>query len=124
MTITWLATPLVVLAISSNAVMAKSYRWQCVYTQTASPQGLGKEQYTMEFAFDDITGKAVLIGNLGVADVEAHFGNNGMTFIEKLIGGVAQTTIIANNGKSVHSRHSILGAEIIPSQYYGQCRVQ
>jgi hypothetical protein len=121
--IAWLAAPLVVLAISSNAI-AKSYRWQCVYSQYASPKGLAKEHFTIEFAFDDITGKAVMIGSLGLADVEAHMGNNGITFLEKLVGGVVQTTTVAMSGKSVHSRHSILGAEIIPSQYYGQCRVQ
>ena len=76
----------------------------------------------MEFAYDEVTGKAVMIGNQGVADVEIHMGPGGVTFSEKLIGGVVQTTTVANDGRSVHSRHTIIGKEMVPSQYYGQCR--
>ena len=41
--------------------------------------GLDNENFRMEFAFDDTTKKAVLIGNQGVADVELHSGNHGVT---------------------------------------------
>jgi hypothetical protein len=76
----------------------------------------------MEFAYDDLTGKAVMIGQQGVADVEIHMGSSGVTFSEKLTGGVVQTTTVSNDGRSVHSRHTIIGQEMVPSQYYGQCR--
>jgi hypothetical protein len=76
----------------------------------------------MEFAYDDLTGKAVMIGHQGVADVEIHMGPSGVTFSEKLLAGVVQTTTVSNDGRSVHSRHTIIGKEMVPSQYYGQCR--
>jgi hypothetical protein len=41
--------------------------------------------------------------------------------MEELNGGVVQTTTVANDGKSVHSRHTIIGGEMKPSQYYGEC---
>lgn len=78
----------------------------------------------MEFAYDDITKKAVVIGSQGLADVEIHAGTHGLTFMEKLEGGVVQTTTVANNGKSVHSRHTIIVTDMVPSQYYGKCKVQ
>jgi hypothetical protein len=69
----------------------------------------------------------VIIGNQGVADVEVHRGGLGVTFMEKLDGGVVQTTTVANNGQSVHSRHTIMGVmakQMVPGQYYGQCTVR
>jgi len=66
----------------------------------------------------------VMIGNNGVSDVDAHTGNLGVTFMERLNGGVIQTTIIANNGNSVHSRHTILTDQMVSSQYYGRCSIR
>jgi hypothetical protein len=114
---------MVIGGLSSN-VEAKTYRWNCVYTQQASPKGLVKEKFSLEFAFDDITERAVIIGNQGVADVEVHRGPLSVTFMEKLNGGVVQTTTVTNDGQSVHSRHTVMGKEMIPSQYYGQCSVR
>jgi hypothetical protein len=116
-----LALSLTVIGGLSCTAEAKSYRWSCVYTQQASPKGLVNERMTLEFAFDDITGKAVLIGNLGISDVEVHIGPVSVTFMEKLSGGVVQTTTVTTDGQSVHSRHSVIGKQMIPSQSYGQC---
>jgi hypothetical protein len=110
--------------VGSSSASAKSLRWSCVYTQRASPEGLAKEDFKIEFAFDDITGRGVMIGNQGVSDLEVHRGAFGVTFMEKLDGGVVQTTTVASDGKSVHSRHTIMVKEMVPSQYYGQCRLQ
>jgi hypothetical protein len=108
-----------------SSAPAKSFKWNCVYAQKASPEGLAKDSFKMEFAYDDITGKGVLIGNLGVSDIEVHRGPYGVTFLEKLGGGAVQTTTVANDGKSVHSRHTIImGKEMVPSQFYGQCTVR
>ena len=122
-TINWLAATVIILGISSNA-MAKSYRWQCVYTQMASPKGLVKTNFSLEFAMDDITGNAVIVGNHGLANVEVHLGGYSVTFSERLDTGVVQITTIAKSGRSVHSRHTLFGADDLqPSQYYGQCKV-
>ena len=104
---------------------AKRYRYDCAYPKYATPDGLkNSDGFELEFAVDDITGKAVMIGNNGVSGVDAHTGNLGVTFMERLNGGVIQTTIIANNGNSVHSRHTILTDQMVSSQYYGRCSIR
>lgn len=106
---------------ASSAAAAKTSRWNCLFNLRAAAEGLYKDNFSIEFVYDDVTSKAVLIGNQGVADVELHVGPSGVTFSEKLIGGVVQTTTVANDGRSVHSRHTIIGKEMVPSQYYGRC---
>jgi len=119
-----LVTAGIILVLASN-VTAKGYKWYCVYTQRASPEGLVKDDdFKLEFGYDDLTGKAVLIGNNGVADVDVHLGYGSATFMEKLNSGVVQTTTVSKNGVSVHSRHTILRGEMVPTQYYGQCKIQ
>jgi hypothetical protein len=119
-----------VLALTASAVtfgalsptFAKIYRWNCLFSLRASPEGLYRDNFSMEFVYDDAAGTAVMIGSQGVADVEIHLGPFGVTFSERLASGVAQTTTVAENGRSVHSRHTIIGKEMVPSQSYGQCK--
>jgi hypothetical protein len=107
---------------ASFTAAAKTSRWNCLFNLRAAAEGLFKDDFRMEFAYDDVTSKAVMIGNQGAADVEIHRGSDGVTFSEKLLSGVVRTTTVANDGRSVHSRHTIIGKELVPSQYYGQCR--
>jgi hypothetical protein len=51
-----------------------------------------------------LCGKAVIIGNQGVSDVEIHGGRLGVTFMEKLGGGVVQTTTVAKGGAIMRRR--------------------
>jgi hypothetical protein len=97
---------------------AEPRRLVCDYTQSASPQGLKAEKFTLEFIVDGE--RAVMIGNRGISDVEMHSGDHGFTFLEKVPAGVVQTTTVAKDGSSVHSRHTIIG-NLVPSQYYGKC---
>ena len=120
-----LVAAVIMLAFFPFEADAKRYKFDCSYPKYASPEGLkADDKFTLEFHFDDITGKGVLIGRLGLSDVEAHAGNLGVTFMEKLSGGTVQTTTITNDGNSVHSRHSTLVGKLIPSQYYGRCTIQ
>ena len=112
----------VVWAVTSSPVSAKGYKWSCSYSQSASVDGLKPDSFNMEFAFDDVTQKGVNIGNNGVADVEFQSGRSGVSFLEKLQTGAVQSTTIANDGTSVHSRHTIIGTKMMASQYYGHCR--
>jgi hypothetical protein len=74
---------------------AKSYRWSCTYTKYASPEGLkSASDFKMEFAFDDVTGKAVMLGNNGFTDVDVHVGTSAISFMEKLETGAVQSTIL------------------------------
>jgi hypothetical protein len=119
-----LALSSMVIGGFSSSAKAKIYRWNCVYTQQTSPKGLVNERFSLEFAFDDITEKAVIIGNQGISDVEVHRGPLSVTFMERLNGGVVQTTTVTTDGQSVHSRHSVIGKQMVPSQYYGQCTIR
>jgi hypothetical protein len=107
----------------TSVALAKSIRWKCTYSIYASPDGLKKDDFDLEFLLDDVTGKAVLVGNYGLADVAVHTGPSGLTFMETVPSGVVQTTTIAKDGASVHSRHSIgPNSKLWPSQYYGRCK--
>jgi hypothetical protein len=77
----------------------------------------------LRFALDNFTGKAVIIGNAGMSDVDVLGGSHVLTFQKKLATGAVQSTTIARVGRSVHSRHTLLLLEngLTPSQYYGQC---
>jgi len=109
------------LALATTA-HAETLRWKCDYTNMANPTGLGVEKFSLKFALDTITNKAVIIGKTGMADVAVVTGTDGITFQETLESGAVQTTTIANNTSSVHSRHSMFGKKLIPSQYYGTCK--
>jgi hypothetical protein len=98
---------------------AETLRWKCNYTVIASPKGLAAETFSLEFALDTIT---VIIGNAGMSDVAAVGGKQGITFQETLGSGAVQTTTIANDASSVHSRHTMMGGTLVPSQYYGTCK--
>jgi hypothetical protein len=88
----------------------------------ASPKGVTGEQFSLEFTLDTVTRKAVLVGNSGMSDVDVVAGSQGLTFQERLGTGAVQTTTITNDGSSVHSRHTVIGGKLTPSQYYGTCR--
>ena len=85
-------------------------------------KGWQPKQFSLEFALDTITKKAVIIGNAGMSDVAAVGGKQGITFQETLGSGAVQTTTIANDASSVHSRHTMMGGTLVPSQYYGTCK--
>jgi hypothetical protein len=108
-----------------SPVLAKNVRWTCVYPGGVSPNGSFKEEFKLEFVFDDVTEKAVMIGNQGTPDVAFYAGPFGVTFMERLPTGAVQVTTIAKEGDSVHSRHTMMSdKKIIPTQYYGRCKVQ
>ena len=106
----------------TQPAQAETLRWKCDYTSTASPESVVAVKFALEFAGDTITGKAVIIGNNGMADVAVVSGKQGITFQETLGSGAVQTTTIAMDGSSVHSRHTIMLGKLTPSQYYGTCR--
>lgn len=105
-----------------HSAHGETLRWNCAYSTKAAPSGVTGEQFTLEFALDTITQKAVLIGNQGLSDVDAVGGSGGITFQERLVTGAVQTTTIAKDGSSVHSRHTMIAGKLTPSQYYGACR--
>lgn len=112
------------LAVLSSPALAKNYRWICTYPVVANPEGVTKQEFTLEFLVDDVAEKAVVVGNAGMADLDLHAGSYAMTFMEKLGSGAVQTTTIAHSGASVHSRHTInREGKFVATQSYGQCKL-
>lgn len=113
----------VALGIGVMEARADALRWVRKYETVASPAGTKQESFNLEFVLDTLTKKALLIGNAGVSDVAVFNGDQAITFQEKLGTGVIQTTTISHtDGRSVHSRHSIMGGTFVPTQYYGVCK--
>ena len=65
---------------------------------------------------------ATVLGNNGSNEVAVVEGYAGTTFLEVLISGAVQTTTVTLNMDAVHSRHTVIGGELVPTQYYGTCR--
>ena len=79
------------------------------------------DSMTMEFVYDDITGKAHVVGNAGLSDVAPYVGQWAITFLEFLpTGAVQSTTIEVKTGAVVHSRHTLM-PNLFPSQMRGTC---
>ena len=69
-----------------------------------------------------IIGEAFMKGNAGMSKLELHTGEEAWTFSDKLFTGAVQIiTVLKDSLVSVHSRHSVVFGEFIPSQYYGKC---
>ena len=111
-----------IATIVPHAARGETVQWNCTYSKMASPSGITTDNFSLQFALDTITVKAVIIGNQGMSDVDAVNGTGGITFQERLITGAVQTTTIARDGASVHSRHTIVLGKLTPSQYYGSCK--
>lgn len=105
---------------------ARALKFVCIYHSYVDASGEGSkdaEGFKLEFAYDTISKRAVMIGNVGVENVLGHSGSAGTTFLEFLPTGAVQSTTIANTGESVHSRHSMLPGKLIATQYYGSCKM-
>jgi len=110
---------LTVMSFGANAEVPSYY---CSYPNYSDEEGLSKsDEFNLEFRYDTVTEDAFMVGNNGLSKVGAIKGSEGMTFLEFLSTGAVQTTTIDNNNKSVHSRHTILWKDLMPSQYYGKC---
>ncbi len=115
------AAILMVLAFVSPT-HAKIIKYNCTYPLVANPNGIARNQdLKMTFAIDDATGKATLIGDAGTTDVILISGSAGLTFVERQNSGAIQTTTLDTSGRSVHSRHLMIGGTLVPSQSYGKC---
>lgn len=119
------AAILMISAGVSNAV-AKVITYDCSFSLYASTEGVKKAEqgFSMKFQIDTISREAYMVGNAGLAKVEIFIGDSGITFLEKLATGAVQTTTITGKGDVVHSRHTIILPEIVPTQYYGKCTAE
>ena len=78
--------------------------------------------FGMTFRYDLITREAFMEGNNGISGVTLTDGYDGLTFLEFLPAGAVQSTTVAKSGAAVHSRHTLMFGNLVPTQYYGTCR--
>jgi hypothetical protein len=111
----------VALAVTSLGVNAKAISYYCDYPTHSDEDGLGIGDFSLEFKYDTVTEDSFMVGNNGLSKVIAIKKSEGITFLELLSTGAVQTTTIDINNKSVHSRHTLMFGDLMPSQYYGKC---
>jgi hypothetical protein len=112
--------------LAAGQVGAAPVTYICDYKTYSDKNGLHKvsNPFVLTFLFDASTKKAYLIGNNGSEEVRPFVQDAGMTLVEVTAVGNIMVTAITTDGKSVHSRTGILLGEIVPSQYYGECKLQ
>ena len=81
-----LALTIALVSYGTTLAAAKSFRWSCTYSKTASPDGVQAKSFKFEFAYDDLTRKGVVIGATQ-ANVDVHIGSAAVSFMEKLETG-------------------------------------
>ena len=92
-------------------------RFVCVFDKHVSPETTrlsSRSPLRIEFLVDG-TGHAFAVGR-NVYPVKVIPGENGITFLEVLVTGAVQTTTMNKKGKAVHSRHTLIAGEFVPSQ--------
>jgi hypothetical protein len=119
----WLA--LLVAFLMSTTASAQEQRFDCVFENYHSGDRLMRRSvdggFPLTFVREAGADRARLLGNNGEAEVTVVEGAFGVTFIERLITGAVQTTTFTVEGVAVHSRHTIIGRELVATQYYGRC---
>ena len=117
--------PLLVLsAFFSNEVSAGEQKITCTFETFHQRDSLLRQKafnFSLGFGWDEDEGSAYVLGNQGRNEVEVVRSPVGITFLEILATGVVQSTTVAPSGDAVHSRHTIIGNDLVPSQYYGKC---
>ena len=116
-------------SVLSFNVNATAITFLCDFPNYVSQtESKNDNNFSLEFNYDTISTQAFMKGNLGLSEVIAISGSDGLSFIEILDTGVVQTTtldMLSNKEQSVdavHSRHTILFG-LFPSQAYGKCKI-
>lgn len=96
----------------------------CNYSSYSTENGNHKVkgEFVLTFIVDKTKNTAYILGSQGSDEVSflpSAFG--GISFIEVTGFGSVMTTAIDSKGDSLHSRNTILGGGIVPTQYYGKC---
>ena len=98
----------------------------CIYPTFSDKDGNQpvSREFKLTFILDHETANAYMLGNLGSVKVQYMPAKGGLSFLEIAASGNLMTTTIDQIGNSVHSRNSIIGGRLVPSQYYGRCTVK
>ena len=112
---------LIVSLMSADMVSAEVITYECKFPRYEGPNGGGTEDFRFTVQLDSVTEDAYIVGSQGLAKLAHIPGAFGRSFIEFSDTGNVMVTTIAEDGKAVHSRNTILLGDLIPSQYYGDC---
>lgn len=118
---------IVLFLVFLDSALAQTTSFKCDYPTYSNENGNHKsKKFALQFVLDSEENKAYIIGNNGSAEVRIVMNlSDVITFMEITpIGNIMTTTILYNNGNSVHSRHTEIFGKIVPSQYYGKCKIQ
>ena len=113
-----------VLVVWSASASAEVMQFICTYPKFYNWGGKPDPNSVLKFSMDTVTNKAFITGNQGIQEVTVVRGDSGITFLEILVTGAVQSTTVSSNGDSVHSRHTLVGDHLVPSQYVGHCIVE
>ena len=118
---------IIFIIMITNFAHAAETTFECIYPSNASYSegkiNVGYEDFSLKFLIDMEAGKATMIGNNGSNPVFFSPQENGFTMIERTGTGNTIITTIHSSMKSVHSRNSIIFENLLPSQYYGSCKI-
>jgi hypothetical protein len=113
-----------VMGLSVGRAYADTTTITCVFSKYANAEGLQqyREPMTLTFIIDRETLKAYMLGNNGSSPVQMRsIHDGGFTFIETTGTGTVQVTAVDKKLVAVHSRHTKIAGELVPSQAYGRC---
>jgi hypothetical protein len=97
----------------------------CNYTKYSDEEGVHrvkKDDFILTFLIAEKEGTAYVIGNQASSEVQMLSTKPGLSFIEITALGNVMTTAVDVTSKSVHSRNTIIGGKLVPTQYYGTCK--
>lgn len=118
------------LALGSGLASAEPAVLACSFESHADPEdGLASnEPFEFSIAMDPETSKSYIVGNMGTSDLHTIPTDRSLVFIEMSDSGNVMTTTVmlkgglgTRAGDAVHSRHTVMGSALLPSQYYGRC---
>lgn len=108
----------------SKESIAEAVQITCVFDRYVSPDGkLENHQIEIDFIFNinPISYEGLVVGS-DTFPVQVIPGSESVSFIEEtLTGAIQSTTVLMPSGSAVHSRHTVIFGEIVPTQYYGSC---
>jgi hypothetical protein len=119
--------PLVMLLMIPVPAFSETRTYTCVYPSYSDGKRIQKveKEFKLIFIIDTSKKTAYMVGNMGSTEVSMYPKiSGGLSFIEITGGGNVMTTSIDSKLNSVHSRNSIIDGELLPSQYYGGCKLQ
>jgi len=108
------------------AAFAGVKEFACDYSSYSDLEGVHELEsvYEVVFKVDEDAGKSVRLSENGNNEVNVVYFGAEITFLEVTKTGNVESTLIAKNLNSVHTRNTVMMGDISPMQYYGTCVIQ